>query len=181
MSSNFTLPELKKIARRMDISTSGTKKQLYDRINRHLKQHGGRVVSRRKRKSILPQRKSHRKSKKQSRKRSRRSRSRTKSRKRSYFKRGHTLTEPHEKYCRCVLHVADKQTSECLREKKWNQRVNGKQCYNPYSTCTASTKRTGSPECTKNLNLYNIPKNELKALLDIKKMSLTQLRKKYDL
>lgn len=181
MSSNFTLAELHKIAKKLNISSSGTKKQLYDRISRVLRQHGGRVAPRRKRKSVVPRRRKSRKKSRKPQKRSTRSKSRTKSRKRSYFKRGHTLTEPHERYCRCVLHVADKQSSECLRGKKWKQQVNGKQCFNPYSICTKSTGRTGSPECTKNLNINNIPKSELKALLDIKKISLSELKRKYDL
>jgi hypothetical protein len=152
---DIKLTDLEKIARKLELSSYGTKKQLYDRINRKLRQTGGRIVP------SVNKRKSPKK-------------------RQSYFKRGNKLSKPHQKYCRCVLHVADQQSSECLRNKKWGENVNGKRCYNPYSVCTMSTKRTKTPDCTGNLNLNAIPKNELRALLDIKNVTLAQLKNKYN-
>ena len=178
-STYFSLKQLRSIANKLEIPSTGTKEQIYNRINRKLEQtkQGGKATpykTRRKRTKSISRRKS-RKSRKRSNRKSR------KSGKRSYFKRNNKLSEPHKKYCRCILHVADQQSTECLRSKNWGKKVNGKQCYNPYAVCTASTKRTGTPECTKNLNLETIPKSEINALLDIKKMSMSDLKKKYDL
>ena len=164
---DIPLDKLKKIAKHYGINDRGTKKQLYDRINYHLRktQSGGRVMQRKPNRKIkqIPRTVSKRKT----------------SRKRSYFKRGNTLSEPHERYCRCLLHVADQQSAECLRGKKWNERVNGKECYNPYAVCSKSTKRKGFAKCSKNYNINNIPKSELQALLRLKGVSLSEFKKKY--
>jgi hypothetical protein len=91
----------------------------------------------------------------------------------SYFKRGNKLSEEHRKYCRCVYHVAGKQTDECLRKRSW-----GGKCYNPYSVCTASTKRRGLVNCFENTNLRRLPRRELEALAALKRMSVSELRQK---
>lgn len=183
--SSIKLYDLQTIAKKLGLSTRGTKKQLYDRINYHLstlstlssKHTGGRVVRKSRKRSrsrkSLKRRKSPRKSI-----RRKKSKKRKKHKKRSYFKRGNKLSEQHQKYCRCVLHVADKQSSECLKGKRWNSSINGKQCYNPFAVCSKSTKRKGSVSCFDNTNLDAVPKSELKAWADLKRMSVSELRLK---
>lgn len=138
------------------------------------KQLGGRNVPQPKNRAKLSRRRSRRKSRRRSPHRSRRRSGKSK----SYFKRSNKLSEPHRRYCRCVLHVADKQSTECLRDKKWGQVVNGKQCFNPFAICSKSTSRKGAVECFKNLDLTKIPKSELSALANLKKLTTIQLRLK---
>jgi hypothetical protein len=96
-------------------------------------------------------------------------------RKRSYFKRGNKLSAEDRKYCRCVYHVAAKQSEACLRSRRWQTQVKGRNCYNPYSVCTASTKRRGSVKCFENTNLKNMPRKELKALGVLKRITPAQM------
>ncbi len=46
-----------------------------------------------------------------------------------------SLSEGEQRYCRCILKVAQKQPDECLRNKSWGR---GTGCYNPYAVCTKS-------------------------------------------
>ena len=57
-----------------------------------------------------------------------------------------SLTEGQQKFCRCVLKVASKQSDECLKEKAWFQYKSGTKCYNPYSVCAHSVK-TSTKHC----------------------------------
>lgn len=84
--------------------------------------------------------------------------------KKSYFKKGHKLSVGHQKYCRCVLHVAAKQSQTCLKRKSWRKKVNGKMCYSPFAVCTKSTRRRGKVSCRENYNRKNIPMNERKIM-----------------
>ena len=66
-----------------------------------------------------------------------------------------------EKFCRCVLHVAQKNTQECNRTREW-----GDKCYNPYSICAKTTRTTtGGKPC--NYIFNNIPIEEVKAYIDL--------------
>lgn len=49
------------------------------------------------------------------------------------------LAPEKEKYCRCYLQVAAKQTPGCTIQKAWKQVVDGSTCYNPYAVCAKST------------------------------------------
>lgn len=184
-TSPLTLKSLQSEARRLGISPYGTKKQLYNRIyytNKVRRKMGGRTTRVKKRSRIRSRRKRSQRTKRKSRanRRSRsKKRNKTRSRKRSYFKKGNKLSEPHRKYCRCIYHVADKQSSKCLKQRAWETKVDGKQCYNPYAICSKSTKRKGSVECFKNTNLNALPQNEIKALADLKRMSVAELRAKH--
>jgi hypothetical protein len=51
-----------------------------------------------------------------------------------------------EKYCDCVLSVAAKQPTDCLTDKAWYEKRDGKTCYNPYAVCAKSTKNS-THEC----------------------------------
>ncbi len=91
----------------------------------------------------------------------------------SYFKSGNNLTENNRKYCRCVYHVAAKQSHQCLSSQNW-----GGKCYNPYSVCTASTKRRGKVNCFENTNLSRLPEKELQALAALKRTTPSALASK---
>lgn len=87
-----------------------------------------------------------------------------------YFKSNHSLKEQEQKYCRCVLHVAAKQTGECLKRAgkiKGGEKINGKTCSNPYAIC-AKTTRTSSRSCGKSYDFNKIPDNELRAYAAMK-------------
>ena len=54
------------------------------------------------------------------------------------------LNEKQQKWCRCVLHVANNQSSECLRDRDWKR----KGCYDPYRTCARTVGTTaGRKKC----------------------------------
>ena len=69
----------------------------------------------------------------------------------NYFIPGTTLTEQQQKWCRCVLKVADKQKGACNTEQAWFQTRENKTCYNPFAVCSASVG-TSTRECGDNLN-----------------------------
>lgn len=48
------------------------------------------------------------------------------------------LTDQEQRYCACLVGVAAKQPAECLLEKAWYERREGKVCANPYPVCTKS-------------------------------------------
>jgi hypothetical protein len=97
----------------------------------------------------------------------------------NYFKPNTKLTEKEKSYCRCIAHVAGKQSLSCLRSKGWSN--NGKRtrkCVNPYPICTKSVGRTGAVECFVNYNLANIPKNELLGLAAIRSKKKRTIKRK---
>lgn len=72
------------------------------------------------------------------------------------------LTEQEQKYCRAVVHVAAKQSEECLDKKMWGQTDStGQRCYSPYAIAHRSVPGVGKPECFMDLNLNNLPEDEL--------------------
>ena len=55
------------------------------------------------------------------------------------------LNDKKQSWCRCVLHVAKKQTNECLKDRLFKKQA---KCYNPYAICSKSTKTsTGGKPC----------------------------------
>ena len=71
------------------------------------------------------------------------------------------MSEDKQKFCRCVLHVATKNTANCLRTRKW-----GKKCYNPYSICADSVNTTtGGKSCE--YDFRKIPITEIKAYVNL--------------
>lgn len=112
-------------------------------------------------------------------KRSKRQKKSNSSRKsKSYFKKGNKLSEEHRKYCRCIYHVSAQQSKECLKNKRWGENINGKQCYNPYAVCSASVHRKGQVDCFNNTRLSRLPRNEIEHLAALKGLSTTQLKMK---
>jgi hypothetical protein len=78
----------------------------------------------------------------------------------SYFKNNTGLEEPHQKYCRCVLHVASKNPIEINLSKKYGP---GTGFANPYSVCSKTTHRRGSVACGAVYDFTSIPYEEVKA------------------
>lgn len=85
----------------------------------------------------------------------------------NYFKVPSGLTEPHERYCRCIAHVASQQPEWCLKERAWFKTRDGKKCYNPYAICSKSTKRQGFAECSVNFDFTQFPDSELIAYANL--------------
>lgn len=80
--------------------------------------------------------------------------------KRNFFKSNTTLDESKQKFCRCVLHVADKEKGACLTEKAWYEQRDGHTCYNPYAVCAKSTG-TSSRECSDNYDFDGFSDDDL--------------------
>lgn len=87
--------------------------------------------------------------------------------KQAYFLGNAPLLDQQKKYCRCVAHVSAKNPEWCNRERAWFSVRNGKQCANPFSICTKSTKRRGQIECSINFDFRNFPEEELRAYADL--------------
>ena len=77
--------------------------------------------------------------------------------KKIYFKNKNNLSLKKKKFCRCVLHVAKKNTEKCNRNKVWNNK-----CYNPYKVCAKSVKTTtGGKSCFYDFTSQDIPDEEI--------------------
>lgn len=83
-----------------------------------------------------------------------------------YFRDSH-LSNQEEKYCRCVLHVAAKNSEECNSSKAWGS----DHCYNPYAVCAKST-RASSRECGSSYDWEGIPEQEVRAYAQMKGIPL---------
>ena len=78
-----------------------------------------------------------------------------------YFLDDTDLPESDRKYCRCVVHVGEKQPDWCLRERAFRQIRDGRKCYNPWAVCHASVKNVGQPECSGNFDFNQFTDREL--------------------
>jgi len=67
-----------------------------------------------------------------------------------------TLSDHEQRFCDCVLKVANKQPQQCNIDKSWFERRDGSMCYNPYSVC-ASSVGTTSRNCNSNYDFDTIP------------------------
>ena len=83
----------------------------------------------------------------------------------NYFKPESELTEQQKKYCRCQMKVAAKQTPNCLKDKAWYQKRDGKECYNVYAVCAKSVGTT--THCGVHYNFSGIPDDQLKAYANL--------------
>ncbi len=90
-------------------------------------------------------------------------------RKRAYFKRISMLVDVEERYCRCVLHVAAKNTRKCNRDL--GELGGSRRCYNPYSVCRSRIP-AGVVYCGAHYEWESIPTDELIAFADLKKLSV---------
>lgn len=73
-----------------------------------------------------------------------------------------------DSYCRCLVHVAEKQTEECL---SGGNGTAGKRCYSPYAVCKAST-HSSTRSCFFSYNLGIMSDSELIALMRLHKLSI---------
>lgn len=89
----------------------------------------------------------------------------------TWFPEDTSLTKQQQKYCRCVLKVAGKQSTACNTEKAWYQSRGGTKCYNPYAVCAKSTK-TSSRECGSNYKWEDIPDKELMAYASLSRIPI---------
>lgn len=80
----------------------------------------------------------------------------------NFFLPGTSLTEQQQKWCRCVLKVADKQKGACNIEQAWFQQRDGKQCYNIYAVCSKSVG-TSVRNCGDNYNFEALSDDHLLA------------------
>lgn len=94
-----------------------------------------------------------------------------------YFKEGVPLDEHQKKYCRCIAKVASQNKRECNKEGKWKSGKRDKGCVNMFAICTKSTKRTGRVTCAPYYDVDTMPFNELRALADMKGMSVAKYKK----
>lgn len=82
-----------------------------------------------------------------------------------YFWRGAPIDERQRAYCRCLLHVAARNSPECYENR--GAALGQGRCYNPYAVCTASVGRQSecsayyafTPEAVRG----GIPDNEVEA------------------
>lgn len=100
--------------------------------------------------------------------------------KEEYFKDDVALTERQQSYCRCVLHVAAKNPSWCNQERVWGEKRDGKTCYNPYAVCAKSTK-TSYRWCGAELDMKNIPDDELVAHAELRRINIPKPYDRYQL
>nr|QBK86316.1 MAG: HeH/LEM domain protein [Marseillevirus LCMAC102] len=94
--------------------------------------------------------------------------------KEKYFVTRSPLSQQQKKYCRCIAHVAAKNPEWCNKHGTW------KTCVNPYAVCTTRTRRTGMFYCVKYMDLDSMPAKEVKALADMKGISIPELKEKSD-
>jgi hypothetical protein len=71
-----------------------------------------------------------------------------------------SLSEKQQKWCKCVIKVADKQRGACNTEKAWFETRDGQECYNPYAVCSKSIG-TSTRECGKNYDFRSFSDNHL--------------------
>jgi len=89
----------------------------------------------------------------------------------SWLKSETGLSEPKQKFCRCVLDVASKQPESCNRERAWYQVREGRMCYNPYSVCAKSVGTT-SRKCGESYDFENIPDDQLVAYASLNRIEV---------
>jgi hypothetical protein len=71
-----------------------------------------------------------------------------------------------EKYCSCVVKVAEKNTERCNLEKDWGNMSDGKMCYSPYAVCAKSTGTTNR-NCGMNYDYDSMTKEQLSSFLNL--------------
>ncbi len=81
------------------------------------------------------------------------------------------LSSGQQKYCRCVLEVASKQSDQCLKniaQRKKGTYGPGTDCFNVWSVCAASTgTSTGRAGCSKDYNFNEMPDEFIIAYLKL--------------
>lgn len=83
------------------------------------------------------------------------------------------LNDKDQKYCSCVIRVAEKNTNICNLEENWGKTIAGKTCYSPYAVC-AKNIGTTSRECGLNYNYEAMTKEQLITFLNLKKVKVNK-------
>lgn len=78
-----------------------------------------------------------------------------------YFVLGTRLNDRQQAYCRCLLHVREKQPDECIGKPSYAKTNTGKSCYSPYAVCTASVRVQA--QCATEYNYAAFTDSELRA------------------
>lgn len=95
---------------------------------------------------------------------------RTKKEKRdAYFQSLAALTDAEQRYCRCVLHVAAKNSRACNRGLR--EKAGSGACYNPYAVCSKRIP-VGRVYCGAQYEWSRIPTEELVAYSDLNKLEV---------
>src|SRR3990167_1265801 len=85
-----------------------------------------------------------------------------------YFVDGAPLNDKQKSYCACNLHVLSQQSSECLKEQSWGEKLGGTTCASPYKVCASSVGTTmGQASCSKWFDWDNIPEDEIRAYAEL--------------
>lgn len=91
-----------------------------------------------------------------------------------YFKPNHQLKRKMPHFCRCVLHVAAKNSNWCNKKRLWKS----DKCYNPYAVCAASVRTTtGRKPCFYDFDSPDMTKKELKSYGYLRYKEYTQWAK----
>ena len=103
----------------------------------------------------------------------------------NYSKPDSTLNDKAHKFCRCVLHVMEKNSTKCNSIKPWKGnsikpwKGSSNKCYNPYALCAKSTKTTtGSKSCDYNFDY--IPIHEIRSYIQYNKIKFKLFLRTYN-
>ena len=78
-----------------------------------------------------------------------------------------------QKYCSCIIRVAEKNTEGCNSERNWGNVTDGKMCYSPYAVCAKNIKTT-SRECGVNYDYETMTKEQLISFLNLKNIKVNK-------
>jgi hypothetical protein len=95
----------------------------------------------------------------------------TKHSKNNIIKQNSKLNDRSEKYCSCVVKVAEKNSEICNLEENWGKTISGKTCYSPYAVCAKSVGTTNK-SCGINYNYETMTKEQLISFLNLKKIKV---------
>jgi hypothetical protein len=86
------------------------------------------------------------------------------------------LNNDEQKFCECVIHVAEKQPGQCNFERAWfEQRPGGDgrqhECYNPFAVC-ANSIGTTSRRCFENYDFNEFTDRQLETIANLKPITV---------
>ena len=87
------------------------------------------------------------------------------------------MNEREQKFCACVVHVAEKQPGACNFEKAWFEERDEKVCYNPFAVCAKTTK-TSTRKCREEYNYDEMTDSELKSIANLHGIDTTDFKRK---
>lgn len=81
------------------------------------------------------------------------------------------LSIQEQKYCSCVIEVAEKQPGACNLEKAWFEKRDNHECYNPYAVCARSVG-TSTRQCGNNYNFEQMNEKQLEVFANLNAISV---------